>query len=1142
MRPWGRVFRRAAPVLALVVSAAREMSAQGTPAGNSFLDRQARIRVYNVPLLDALRDLERRAGIALAYSPSLLPGSVRVTCGCETMTVRDALRVLLSNTAFAFRESDGQIMLFPVDHEVATRPALPGRDTSNLTPRARAESLPVGETRSAGPDSATITGTVTTEAGTPLASALVTLPALHRSAITNDAGVYRFVVSAERLVTRPETLRVMRLGFKPSGTVFSLARGETRVDISMTTQAVALDQVLVTGTAGNQLRRAQPALVGSIDAAEIMSKAPARDVNELLHGRLTGVSMTTASGTSGANTRIDIRGQASVSLSNYPLVFVDGVRVVAGPRAVTQAPGGTTFGAGGQQFNALNDLNPDDIESIEIVKGPAAATLYGADASAGVIQILTKKGRAGIRRFSEKITTEYDDIDAAFTPYGNFAKCTAALVSAASQNPLCRGRAEGAVVSDNVLLRNKAFTRGSMGAVNYAAQGGGDTYGYYGSFSASNERGTTHDSFLNHRTGRMNVNLAASPTLSIDASVGLMRSDDRLPQGDQSSYGYLLGGDLGSPLTVTTLPSGALTGGWFNNNLSVRGISSIVTEDKTLRTTPSAQLRYAPVSWFTSRLTFGADIARTTLSQMFPKNDSAWYSAVANTGSVSVTESNTTLYTVDYLGNITHRFGRDGRVATDVSFGSQWINTTSDAVTASGQGLLTNSNNLVSAATTTAATQTYGQTKSLGFIAQGQMGFRDRLYVQLGARVDRNSAFGADVGTFVLPKAGFSYIISQEPFWDRLVSMIPTLRFRAAFGTTGRSPSGVSALRTFSKTNYVTDLGVVQPGFSLGSPGNAKLKPERGTEVEAGFDAGFLRDRVGLEVTYFDKTSKDLLLTQPLAPSSGFTSSPLVNAGAVRNRGVEIALRATAVDRKNMTLDALLNVNTLSNAITSMGNITPFVSGNNQCFKPGVEIAAWCVPRVLSVDTIAHRSIVSDTAQVAGGQLPKLSGSFASTLTLFGALRIYAQLDGKLDYYVYNLTRDLRDRTVVPPNSADVNLPADQGGYSAYERQRRLGPFYTSAGSPVGVALVRGPYIVPGDFVRFRELAVTWSVPAELSRRLHLASSAISVGGRNLALWTKYDGWDPEVIGVIDPATPFLGDVFTTPQARRLFARVTVQY
>ena len=1141
----GRLTRRAAPLLAsaLLSGAATRISAQGTPPGGSFLDRPARIRVYNVPLLDALRDLERRAGIALAYSPSLLPGGFRVTCGCETMTVRDALRVLLANTAFAFRESDGQIMLFPVASDGAPHAVHDTRDTAAFAQRTRAESLPVRETRSAGPDSATIAGTVTTEAGAPLGSALVTLPALRRSTVTNDAGVYRFVVPMDRIATRAETLRVLRLGFRPADAVFSLSSGDTRVDVAMTTQVVALDQVLVTGTAGNQVRGAQAALIGSIDAAEIMSKAPVRDVNELLHGRMAGVSMTTASGTSGANTRIDIRGQASVSLSNYPLVFIDGVRVVSGPRAVGQAPGGTTFGAGGQQFSALNDLNPDDIESIEIVKGPASATLYGADASTGVIQILTKKGRAGGRGFSAKVTTQYDNIDPAFTPFANYAKCTAALVGPASTNPLCRGRAEGTVVSDNVLLRNRAFTNGSMGSLNYGTQGGGDTFGYYGSFSASNERGTTHDSFLNHRTGRMNVNVVASQTVTFDASVGLMRSDDRLPQGDQSSYGYLLGGDLGSPLTVTTSPSGALTGGWFNNNLTIRGISSIVTEDKTLRSTPSAQLRYAPFAWFTNRLTVGADIARTTLSQMFPKNDSAWYSTVANTGSVSVTEANTTIYTVDYLGNVSRRFRRDGSIATDLSFGSQWINTISEAVTASGQGLLTNSNSLVSAATTTAAAQTYGQTKSLGFIAQGQVALRDRLYVQLGARLDRNSAFGSDVGAFFLPKAGLSYIISQEPFWERFSAKIPTLRLRAAFGTTGRSPSGVSALRTFSKTNYLTDLGVVQPGFSLGSPGNANLKPERGAEIEVGFDAGFLRDRVGLELTYFDKTSKDLLLTQPLAPSSGFVSSPLVNIGAVENKGVEIALRATAIDRRNVTLDASLNINTLSNAITSMGSITPFVSGNNQCFKPGVEIAAWCVPRVLSVDTVTHRSIVSDTAEVAGGQLPRFAGSFASTLTLFRALRLYAQLDGKFDYFVYNLTRDIRDRTVLPPNSADVNLPTDQGGYSAYERQRRLGPFYAqSTGSSVGAALVRGPYIVPGDFVRFRELAVTWSVPAELSRRLHLASSAISVGGRNLALWTKYDGWDPEVIGVIDPATPFLGDVFTTPQSRRLFARVTLQY
>ena len=1134
-----RAWRSIASAVSAVLTIGATSHAQTT---GSFLDRPARIRVYNVPLLDALRDLEQRAGVALAYSPSLLPSGLRVTCACDNLSIRDALRILLVNTQFNFRESDNQILLYPVGQDIASKLKAAATDYANATQQNILDALQVGTTR-AQADSTTITGLVTTDVGLPIASALVTLPGLHRSAVTGENGIYRFVIPSASLATRAETLRVARLGFKPIDRGFAIASSNVQLDVAMTTQVVALDQVLVTGTAGNQERGAQAAVIGTIDAADIMSKAPAQDVNQLMYARMSGVSMTTASGTSGANTRIDIRGQASVSLSNYPLVFVDGVRILAGPRVVTQAPGGTTFGAGGQQFNALNDLNPNDIESIEIVKGPAAATLYGADASAGVIQILTRKGRAGSRRFNQHVSTEYDNIDPAFTPYTNYAKCTPALVAVTSTNPLCRGRADGTVVSDNVLERNGAFSDGGAGSISYSAQGGADNVGYFGSFSASNERGTSRQSFLNHRTGRMSVNLIAGLKLTIDGSVGFVRSDDRLPQGDQSAYGYLLGGGLGSPLTVTNGANGALAGGWFNNNLNVRAIGAILTEDNTLRATPSMQMRYAPVAWFTNRLTIGADVARTTLSQMFPRNDSSWYTSIANTGSITVTDANTTIYTVDYLGNINHRFGRNGDVSTDLSFGSQWINTLNTSVGGSGQGLLTNSNNLLSAATTTAATEAYGQTKSLGFLGQGQVGFRDRLFLQLGARLDRNSAFGSEVGSFFLPKAGASWVISQEPFWQRLSDFIPTLRVRTAYGTTGRSPSALASLQTYSRANYLTDLGAVLPGVSPGSPGNPNIKPERGSEVEAGIDAGFFHDRAGIEITYFNKTSRDLLLTQPIAPSSGFASSPLVNVGEVVNRGLEISLRAAPIDERNVNLDATLNMNTLHNEITSMGDITPFVNSNNQCFKPGVEIAAWCVPRVLSVDTIAHRSIVSDTAQVAGGQLPKLAASFLSTLTLFRNLKISAQVDGKFDYSVYNLTRDLRDRTVQPPNSADVILPADQGGYSTYERQRRLGPFYAqTSGASVGAALVRGPYIVPGDFVRLRELALTFSIPSDWSRRLGIETSSISLGGRNLALWTRYDGWDPEVIGVIDPATPFLGDVFTTPQARRAFARLSITY
>ena len=984
---------------------------------------------------------------------------------------------------------------------------------------------------------AIITGTVRSDGGAPIGSAIVLVRRLRLSGITDEAGVYRMVVPSDRVLAGEDTIRVTRLGYRPADVAFTPRTGTVTVDVTMNAQAIALDQVVVTGTAGNQERRAQAAVVSTIDAADILTKSPVRDVNELLYARTPGVSMSKASGTSGSNTRIDIRGQASVSLSNYPLVFIDGVRVVSGPRGVAQAPGGTTAGAGGQQLNALNDINPEDIESIEIVKGPAASTLYGSDASAGVIQILTKKGRAGSRRFSQSVTTEYNDIDPDFTPSTNYAKCTAPLVAANSPNPLCRGQEVGAVISDNPLIRDDVLQNGWSGAFQYSAQGGGENFGYYGSFNASNEEGTTPGSHLNHRSGRVNMNWVASPKLSFDVSVPLIRTSDKLPQGDQSSFGYLIGAGFGSPLTVREAASGGLTGGWLNNNLTIDAISAINTRNLTSRTTPSIQGRFAPVSWLNNRLTVGADLSRTTSSQFFPKNSSNFYSAIANTGSLAVNEATISIYTVDYLGNVSHKFGDNW--SSDLSLGSQWINTVATSVSATGQGLLTNSNNLISGATTTTASQGFNESRSLGFFVQEQIGYRDRLFVQLGGRADRNSAFGESVGTFFLPKGGISWVVSEEGLWSGLRSVIPTMRLRAAYGTTGRSPAGTATLQTYLRSNFITDAGLVQPGVSPGNPGNPDLKPERGTEFEAGFDAGLFRDRVGLEVTYFNKVSKDLILPMPLPPSSGFASNPLVNIGEVKNSGFEIGLRATPIEGPRFSWDANLNINTLSNEIVSMGSITPFIS-NNQCFKPGIELAAWCVPVVLSIDTVAGRAIVSDTARLAGGQLPKYGGSFSSTFTFLRAFRVFALVDGKFDYSVYNLTRDFRDRSL--QNSAESQLPPEQGGYSAAERLRRYGPFVTeTSGTAMGTSLVRGPYISDGDYVRFRELSLTWSVPPNLIRGLRLGGASLSVGGRNLGLWTKYDGFDPEVIGV-ENTTPFLADVFTMPQAKRMFARLNVQF
>jgi TonB-linked SusC/RagA family outer membrane protein len=1110
----------------------------------ALLDRDARLQADNQPLTAALTQLESAAGVTLAYSPSLLPSDLRVSCACAGVSVGEALAILLVRTGITFTEEGGQIVLVPrrgwADEGRPVQRRVPALAESALEPR-RTSSRSADRAPSALFVPATITGRVTSEGGAPISGALVSLPSLQLSTTSSDAGIFRLIVPENRVVDRTDTLRVTRIGYAAVKVPFSLQQGTIRVDVVLHTQAVALAEVLVTGTAGNQERRAQPAVVASINASELMNKAPVLNANEMLTARTPGVSLTTSSGTAGANTRINIRGQASISLSNYPLIFVDGVRVSGGPRGIATVPGGTTAGAGGQQLNALNDINPNDIESIEVVKGPAAATLYGADASAGVIQIITKKGRAGSRQLTQNASVSYDMIRPNFVPPSNYAKCGAANVAPTSANPLCRGQAVGTIVSDNVLVRNGVFNDGWSNSLQYSARGGGEGFGYFASVGGDNTSGTVPGNFLNHRTGRVNVNWAANSTTSLNVGMGMFRADDRLPQGDQSSYSYMVGGVLASPLSVRSGPDGALQGGWFMANESVEMIRSILTQDATTRVTPTVRLDFAPVSWFTHRITVGADLSRTTAMQMYPKNDKGWYTTTLNTGVVTRIEDHLSIYTVDYLGNISHKFGGDGWLSSDLSVGSQWIQTTSDLLSGSGTGLLTNTANAISAATTTTGAQSYAQSKSLGYFVQEQLGMRDRLFVQLGARIDRNSAFGTKVGSFFLPKAGVSYVMSQEPFWRERLPWFSTLRLRAAYGTTGRSPSGVAALQTYVGANYVTDAGVVLPGVSLGSPGNPDLKPERGVEVEGGFDAGFFDDRLGLEVTYFNKSSKDLLLAQPLAPSAGFATNPLVNIGEVTNKGVEVGLRATPVDRANVTWEVTTNVSTLANKIVSMGSITPFVSAGNQCFKPGIEVAGWCVPRVLNVDEAKNVATVSDTAEFVGGQLPKTEGSFSTTITLLRNLRLYGLLDGKWGYKVYNLTRDFRDRALA--NSAEGVLPPDQGGYSSYERLRRFGPFVTqTTGQTVGRALVRDPYIVPGDFVRFRELSATVSLPASLTARYGIANSSITIGAKNLALWSKYDGYDPEVFGVIDQVTPNLSDVFTTPPSRRLFTRFSVQF
>ena len=1060
------------------------------------------LRRENAPLEEVLREIARQAQIGISYGEDLPRSGTLVSIDVSRLRAADALEVAVRGTPWTLLYAPtGQLMVVP-------RPPV-------------REGIIVGRV-------------VAARTSQPVAGASVLVEGTSIATVADTGGSYRL----GGVPAGTHTVLARRIGYQPQRQSVTVTDGGTAtLDFTLEVTATDLQAVVITGTAGNQTRVAQSAVVASIDAAEIVTKAPVSTVSDLLTARLPGITITQGSGTVGAASRINIRGAASISLSNEPLVFIDGVRMQSTQR--------NFFNLGGQTISALNDINPADIESIEVVKGPAAATLYGADASGGVIQIITKRGQSGARRFSQTLSAEYGTIDPNFTPRPIYGTCSATNVAVGSGRVLCEGQPVGTIVTDNYLVRAGAFDNGQLTSLNYSGIGSGERYGFFVSAGSHDETGTTSDTEVKRRTGRLNFRWDASDMLKVDASFNIGKNDYRLPKGDQDSYGYLIAQGLSNPTAITRNTAGELVGG---TTQTVDAIRNILNEASSLRLTPSVQVQFLPFRWMTNRFTVGADLTNTRATTFFPRNDQNWYPAAgngANQGAISVTQDNLHIYTVDYLGNIRTDLTRSGRIVSDLSFGSQYINVIDNSVAASGTGLVTNSTNLVGAATTSVGGQGFTHQKSLGFLMQEQVGFDEKLFVQAAFRVDANSAFGDDAQWFFLPKFGVSYVISEEMFWDPLSAIVPTMRLRAAYGTTGRAPAQGAGVRTYVNARFVNASGGVTPGVA---PGNPDLRAERGKEFEAGFDAEFLDDRVGVELTYFDKRTSDLLLLQPIAPSLGFPSQPSVNIGGVKNNGFEFVLRGSPVIRPNIVWDAMLSGSTLDNEVTDLGGLSPLINSSRIVTK-GLPLGAWHAYRIRSVDEAAGTVTVSDTAEYAGDQIPTFQGNFSTTVTLFNRLRLYALFERKSGHKIYNFTQQLLDRSFV--NSAERVLPADQGGYTARERLIYLGNsagrYNLESGGTISANSVVGPYIEDASFTRFREVSATIDLPVALTRNMRVSGASLTIAGRNLGLWTDFRG-DPEVLGtgVGTPGTQFTqffnAELFTLPPTRRWSARVNLTF
>ena len=979
------------------------------------------------------------------------------------------------------------------------------------------------------------TGTVrgrVVEVGTqrPIADVQVTVAGTTMGAVTTSTGDYTIA----NVPAGSQTIAARRIGYTRVTQQVSVAAGQSATaNFTLSQAASQLDAVVVTGTAGAQEKRTVGNAVTQLSVSDITAQTNVVNVTEVLQARAPGVQIASGSGTPGTAADIRIRGAGSFTLTR-PVVYIDGVRMSTA-RLGNFDPSGQALAAnsGGQTSNLFDLVNPNDIESIEVIKGPAAATLYGADAAGGVIQIITKKGTRGQQRTQWSMRAEHgrNDLGAVDLPI-NYTTCDAAKIALPATWPGCQGVAEGTILSQSPIrdlpgaLRDGAVRRYSV-----SARGGADRFSFYVSGDHDYEEGVLTNSFNRRNSLRSNFTFAPNEKADFNINFGVFNSRLRLPLGDESAQGILFSSQRAQPGRVSTLP-GQTEQGWFT--VTPEQSNMYNNQTKSNRVTVGTTVSYQPFSWFRNRLTAGLDWSDGLATLFAPPNTPVLTGDTLGLTAQRVPRA--TIYTLDYNGTVEKELPRD--LVSTTSIGTQVIASREEALVATGRGLGSPDVTLIGTTTEISGSNTFSANNSVGYYAQQQLGWNNRLFVTGALRADDNSSFGTDFDLIVYPKVSLSWVMSEEPMFESLFDnvAIDNFKFRTAWGQAGRAPAPYSATRTYTISTVTLGNGSAS-ALRTSEYGNPGLKPERGSELEIGFDAEALDGRAGVELTYYNKQMDDVLFNQSVAPSTGFRGGQQANLGSTSNSGIELGVTGALIQRANFAWNSRLSLTTNRNRLDSFGDsavvsVTPFASyGSVQQHREGYPLAGYWArfPRRDADGNLILSpagAITLDTAVYIGPSMPTREIAFSNTFSFFRDFSLYTLLDYKGGHYNYRgaeLYRCAASQNCRARN--DPNFPASEL------------PIYTAGLStpPHGV------YIHKADFVKLRDVSLTWTAPTRVASMAQVSGLALTVAGHNLALWSDYPGPDPEV-NTYGNRSFIRGDIYSMPMTRRLSASLNLTF
>lgn len=999
----------------------------------------------------------------------------------------------------------------------------------------------------------TITGRVTDGGtGQPVADAQVRVVGTTRGAQTAADGSFRI----PGVPAGPVSVRAQRIGYTPSTKTGTLASGATLfVDLAISVAATKLDQVIITGTGELQRKRERGVSVASVDSNAFNAVA-VRTLSNVLQARSPGVTVQSSGGTAGTGSRIRIRGSNSLSLSNDPLMIVDGV-------LLDNNTASNSFGVGGQVVSRFDDINPDDIENIELIKGPAATSLYGTAAANGVIQITTKRGRAGRTIWNGWVEQGSEDQIAKFpanyatigltTPAGTrTAGCTIDLQTRGA----CTPKADS-TVSWNPLMELSPFRTGSRQTTGASVSGGTEFANYYLSGEYEQTRGIVANNNQQRVNLRSNVTARPNSELQVAATIGYTKGSTELPNNDNSAFGQVSQGLLGkafdcSPTTYRTTPTcgnDSLSRGYFNANVRPEDFWYQKNQQDISRLIMGVVADWMPTSWLKGVGRAGMDLNNRYDQTITPPNK-LFYNATTIEGSRSQNRAEILNYSLN--GTLTATFNVARDLTSNTSAGLQYLDNKFRSTNAFGAILLPGTSSLNGTSARFAVGETNTRVRTIGGYVEQRFGWRDRLFGTLTMRADDNSAFGTQAKIVSYPSASLSYVISEEEWFPRL-AFLNQLRLRTGYGKSGQRPGFRQAFTTLAPVSVRVDNAEVA-AVTLNTTGNAKLRAEITTETEAGFEAAMFNGRLGLEVTAFSKKTTDLLVARTLAPSLGATPTAFANLSRMNNKGIEILVTGTVVDHPNFRWEGSLSASGISNELVELGKgISPIIFGFNssQRHVGGYPAGGYWARTYTFADKNGDGLIGRVNCPTIGGTAnPQIAGGAACEVTLSDSVQYIGQ---PIPTREFNLNQSF---TVFKNATLNV-LVQHRGGAKLFNSTREFRCAFNTcpelnlrstslAEQARGISRYMGTvagYIEDASFTRLSELSLTLMAPSSWVRKMGMGADKVSltVGGRNLALWTDYTGFDPEVNS--NNGTNFTtSDFLAQPPTRQWTTRLNITF